>query len=163
VRQDLQPGNRFPEMELPDHAGNRRRLSELPGGDPLLLHFARGYFCQGAGVLRRLAAFQSEVEVAYTRTVTVTTEPSEIQAAFMGVSARPSRPTDPWGSSACGRCGGGDVVDVEQDLVAPLLVPHLVAGVAGVLEDRARVTAGMPGSRLEAHPSWRHPGCRRNQ
>jgi hypothetical protein len=29
MRQDLQPGNRFPEMELPDHAGNRRRLSEL--------------------------------------------------------------------------------------------------------------------------------------
>ena len=32
---------------------------------------------------------------------------------------------------------GGDVVDVQQDLVAALLVPHLVAGVAGVLQDGA--------------------------
>jgi len=28
-----------------------------------------------------------------------------------------------------------DVVDVDEDLVASLLVPHLVAGVARVLED----------------------------
>jgi peroxiredoxin len=83
MRQDLRPGNRFPEMELPDHAGNRRRLSELPGGDPLLLQFARGYFCpKEREFFRQLAAFQSEVEVAYTRMVTVTTEPPELQAAF---------------------------------------------------------------------------------
>jgi peroxiredoxin len=90
MRADLQPGNRFPEMELSDHAGNRRRLSELPGGDPLLLQFARGYFCpKEREFFRRLAAFQSEVEVAYTRMVTVTTEPLEIQAAFRaGLGAR---------------------------------------------------------------------------
>lgn len=90
MRQDLQPGSRFPEMELPDHAGNRRRLSELPGGDPLLLQFARGYFCpKEREFFRQLAAFQSEVEVAYTRMVTVTTEPPEIQAAFRaGLDAR---------------------------------------------------------------------------
>jgi peroxiredoxin len=90
MRADLQPGNRFPEMELSDHAGNRRRLSELPGGDPLLLQFARGYFCpKEREFFRRLAAFQSEVEVAYTRMVTVTTEPPEIQAAFRaGLGAR---------------------------------------------------------------------------
>jgi len=28
-----------------------------------------------------------------------------------------------------------DVVDVDEDLVAALLVPHLVPGVAGVLQD----------------------------
>jgi peroxiredoxin len=90
MRQDLRPGNRFPEMELSDHAGNRRRLSELPGGDPLLLQFARGYFCpKEREFFRQLAAFQSEVEVAYTRMVTVTTEPPEIQAAFRaGLDAR---------------------------------------------------------------------------
>jgi peroxiredoxin len=90
MRQDLQPGNRFPEIELPDHAGNRRRLSKLPGGDPLLLQFARGYFCpKEREFFRQLAAFQSEVEVAYTRMVTVTTEPPEIQAAFRaGLDAR---------------------------------------------------------------------------
>lgn len=90
MHQDLRPGNRFPEMELPDHAGNRRRLSELPGSDPLLLQFARGYFCpKEREFFRQLAAFQSEVEVAYTRMVTVTTEPPEIQAAFRaGLGAR---------------------------------------------------------------------------
>jgi peroxiredoxin len=90
MRQDLQPGNRFPELELPDHAGNQRRLSELPGGDPLLLQFARGYFCpKERQFFRQLAAFQSQVEVAYTRMVTVTTEPPEVQAAFRaGLDAR---------------------------------------------------------------------------
>jgi len=41
---DLSPGNRFPDMELPDHAGSQRRLSELAGGVPLVLTFYRGWW-----------------------------------------------------------------------------------------------------------------------
>jgi len=42
---DLSPGNRFPNVDLPDHAGNERRLSELAGGgDPLMLNFYRGWW-----------------------------------------------------------------------------------------------------------------------
>jgi AhpC/TSA family len=41
---DLSPGNRFPDLELADHAGNQRRLSELTGGDPLILNFYRGWW-----------------------------------------------------------------------------------------------------------------------
>lgn len=39
-------GSGFPHVELADHAvGNRRRLSELIGGDPGLVNFVRGYWC----------------------------------------------------------------------------------------------------------------------
>jgi peroxiredoxin len=41
---ELVPGNRFPDVELPDHSGQRRRLSELGGGNPLLLNFYRGWW-----------------------------------------------------------------------------------------------------------------------
>jgi hypothetical protein len=39
------PGQRFPDIELPDHYGSPRRLSELAGSDPLLLQFYRGFWC----------------------------------------------------------------------------------------------------------------------
>ena len=38
---DLGPGNRFLEIELPDHSGHQRRLLELAGGDPLMLSTRR--------------------------------------------------------------------------------------------------------------------------
>lgn len=41
---ELTPGNRFPDVELPDHSGHQRRLSELAGGDPLALNFYRGWW-----------------------------------------------------------------------------------------------------------------------
>lgn len=42
---DLAPGHTVPDLCLVDHVGNERRLSELVGGDPLLLHFYRGWWC----------------------------------------------------------------------------------------------------------------------
>jgi len=41
---ELTPGKPFPDVELPDHGGHKRRLSELAGGDPLLLNFYRGWW-----------------------------------------------------------------------------------------------------------------------
>jgi peroxiredoxin len=41
---DLTPGNRFPDLELPDYGGNQRRLAELAGGEPLMLNFYRGWW-----------------------------------------------------------------------------------------------------------------------
>lgn len=32
MRLDLAPGNRFPDVELPDDSGHYRKLSELAGG-----------------------------------------------------------------------------------------------------------------------------------
>ena len=41
----LDPGARFPDFRLSNHAGNERRLSDLVGGDPTVLQFFRGWWC----------------------------------------------------------------------------------------------------------------------
>lgn len=90
MRNDLVPGGRFPDLELPDHSGSRRSLSELVGGDPVLLHFYRGWFCpKERAFFARLISFQDEAGVAYTRMISVSVEPPEVQAAFRaGLDAR---------------------------------------------------------------------------
>jgi peroxiredoxin len=65
-RAELVPGARFPDLELPDHTGSPRRLSELVAGDPALLHFYRGWWCpKERAFLRGLVALQAEAEVAH--------------------------------------------------------------------------------------------------
>ena len=83
-------GRVFPDLALPDHAGRQRSLSELAAGDPLVLHFYRGWWCpKEQAFFRRLIAFQDEVEVAYTSIVSVSVDPPEVEAAFRaGVGAR---------------------------------------------------------------------------
>jgi peroxiredoxin len=44
MRADLAPHNRFPDLRLPDHSGHERHLSELAGGDPVILNFYRGWW-----------------------------------------------------------------------------------------------------------------------
>lgn len=41
---ELVPGRRFPDLDLPDHTGHVRRLSELAGGDPVAINFYRGWW-----------------------------------------------------------------------------------------------------------------------
>jgi len=45
MRSDIVPGAVFPDYELSDHRGKHRTLSELQGGDPLVLVLSRGGFC----------------------------------------------------------------------------------------------------------------------
>jgi peroxiredoxin len=45
MRGDIRLGALFPDYELTDHAGTRRRLSELQGNDPMILILSRGHFC----------------------------------------------------------------------------------------------------------------------
>src|SRR5580692_9764409 len=59
MRYDLVSGNVFPDYQLPDHTGEPRRLSELQGGDPLILE---------------LAAFYPKIAVAYTQIATISTD-----------------------------------------------------------------------------------------
>lgn len=84
------PGGQFWDLHLPDHSGNPRRLSELAAGDPLLLHFYRGFWCpKEQAFFRRLVQLQDEAEVAYTRFVSVSVDPPEVAAAFRaGLGAR---------------------------------------------------------------------------
>ncbi len=38
----LKPGDAFPSISLPDHTGQETSISELAGGQPLILTFYRG-------------------------------------------------------------------------------------------------------------------------
>jgi peroxiredoxin len=85
------PGESFPDLVLPDHNGNARRLSDLAGDDPLLVNFYRGFWCPKEQVFFRrvLAPLHEEAEVAYTRFVSVSVDPPPVEAAFRaGIGAR---------------------------------------------------------------------------
>ena len=86
----LTPGVAFPDLDLPDHSGRPRLLSEIAGGDPLVLLTSRGWFCpKEQRHLREMAALQDEFEVAYARIVVVSIDPPAEQAAFRaGLGAR---------------------------------------------------------------------------
>jgi hypothetical protein len=45
MRADIVAGAVFPDYELTDHAGKRRKLSDLQGPDPMILVLSRGGFC----------------------------------------------------------------------------------------------------------------------
>jgi len=86
----LVPGRAFPDLELPDHSGVTRTLSELAEGDPVVLTFFRGWWCpKEQAFFRGLARLQDEVEVAYTRMVSVSIDAPGEQSAFRaGLGAR---------------------------------------------------------------------------
>ena len=86
----LEPGVAFPDLDLPDHSGRPRLLSEIAGGDPLVLLTSRGWFCpKEQRHLREITRLQDEFEVAYTRIVVVSVDPPAEQAAFRaGLGAR---------------------------------------------------------------------------
>lgn len=89
-REALAAGAAFPDLELPDHAGNQRRLVELAAADPLLLQFYRGWWCpKEQAFFRRIVRLQDEAEVAYTRFVSVSVDAPPVAAAFRaGLGAR---------------------------------------------------------------------------
>ena len=75
MRPDMIPGAIFPDYELTDHRGQRRTLSELQRGDPLVLVLSRGGFCpkerrQHEGLLQ----IHREMRVGYCQLVTISTD-----------------------------------------------------------------------------------------
>jgi peroxiredoxin len=80
----LAPGTRLPDLTLPDSDGHPRRLLDLPGGDPLVLHLHRGWFCPKDRTYLRevLVPLSRELAVAYARVVSVSVEPPAVQAAY---------------------------------------------------------------------------------
>ena len=86
----IAPGDTVPDFELRDHAGNQRSLSELIAGDPTVLQFYRGFWCpKEQAFFRGLVRLQDEAEVAYTRFVSVSVDPPEVEAALRaGLGAR---------------------------------------------------------------------------
>ena len=75
MRADIVPGAVLSDYTLTDHRGRRRTLSELQGGDPMVLVLSRGGFCpkerrQHQGLLQ----LHREMLVGYCRLVTLSTD-----------------------------------------------------------------------------------------
>ena len=75
MRADIVPGAVFPDYELTDHTGKRRKLSDLQGPDPMIVVLGRGGFCpKDRRQAERLVELHHEMEVGYCRLVTITTD-----------------------------------------------------------------------------------------
>jgi peroxiredoxin len=117
---DLSPGAVFPDVDLPDHTGRPRTLSELAVGDPVTLVTSRGWWCpKEQRYLREICRLQDEFEVAYARLVVISVDPPEVQSAFRaGLGARFTFLSDPergW----LERLGLREVTDTVHDPYRP--------------------------------------------
>ena len=75
MRPDIVPVGLFPDYELRDHSGARRKLSELQRADPMVLVISRGAFCpKDREQHRLLVQMEPELKVAYTKIVTISTD-----------------------------------------------------------------------------------------
>jgi peroxiredoxin len=75
MRDDIIPGAVFPDYELSDHTGKRRKLSALQGSDPMVLMLSRGGYCpKERRQLEGLLQLHREMEVGYCRLVTISTD-----------------------------------------------------------------------------------------
>ena len=75
MRADIKVGGTFPDYELTDHTGQRRKLSELQGDDPMILVLSRGHYCpKDRRQLRNMVEFYPELKVGYSKIVTISTD-----------------------------------------------------------------------------------------
>lgn len=75
MRSDIVPGAAFPDFELSDQTGKRRKLSELQGDDPMIVVLARGGYCpKDRRQHEGLVQLHRELEVGYCRLVTISTD-----------------------------------------------------------------------------------------
>src|SRR5579862_9720810 len=75
MRSDIVPGGLFPDYELRDHSGTKRKLSALQGADPMVLVLSRGAYCpKDREQHRLLVQMEPELKVAYTKIVTISTD-----------------------------------------------------------------------------------------
>jgi len=76
MRDDLRPGNKFPDIELPNHDKEVVKLSSLMRGFPTVVVFSRGYYCPKDR--RQLASYvehlQPELSVNYCKLVVVSVD-----------------------------------------------------------------------------------------
>jgi peroxiredoxin len=75
MKAGIQIGAAFPDYELSDHTGTKRRLSDLQGIDPMILVLSRGHYCpKDRRQHRHLVDFYPELKVGYARIVTISTD-----------------------------------------------------------------------------------------
>jgi peroxiredoxin len=83
MRDDLVPGNRFPDLRLPETTGKELSLSEIAEAQPLVLAFVRGWWCPKEQVrLRNLVALQDEIQREYGRIAAVTVDEPYVNGAL---------------------------------------------------------------------------------
>ena len=83
MRADLVPGNPFPDISLPEHTGRELSLSEIASSQPLVLCFARGWWCPKEQVrLANLVGLQEELQREYGRIAVVTVDEPYVNGAF---------------------------------------------------------------------------------
>jgi peroxiredoxin len=75
MRSDIAVGAGFPDYQLPDQDGVLRRLSDLQGANPMVLHLSRGGFDpKEHRFLRHLVDAYLDFRVAYTRVAVISTD-----------------------------------------------------------------------------------------
>jgi peroxiredoxin len=74
MRSDIVPSAVFPDYELSDQTGKRRKLSELQQQDPMIVVLSRGAYCpKDRRQHEGLVQLHREMEVGYCRLVTIST------------------------------------------------------------------------------------------
>src|SRR5207253_511615 len=147
MRPDIIPGAIFPDYELSDHTAKRRKLSELQGQHPMVLVLSRGGYCpRDRRQAEGLVQLHRELEVAYCRLVTVSTDNiTETNEYRSGVGAH-----WPFLSDA-GRVVQKDLDIAEYtDPVHNPMIPHVV-----VLEPGLIVTKSTTATGSSAGPPWK--------
>ena len=130
MRPDIVPGAVFRDYELPDHTAKRRKLSELQGQHPMVLVLSRGGFCpKDRRQAEGLVQLHREIEVAYCRLVTISTDNiSETNEFRSGVGAH-----WPFLSDA-GRVVQKDLDIAEYtDPIHNPMIPHVVVLEPGLI------------------------------
>lgn len=80
---ELGPGQRFPDISLPDHTGSELSLSAIADEHPLVLCFVRGWWCPKEQVrLRGLVEMQEEIQREYGRMAVVTVDEPYVNGAL---------------------------------------------------------------------------------
>jgi peroxiredoxin len=83
MREDLEPGNPFPDIRLPEHTGEVLALSEIAPQEPLVLAFVRGWWCPKEQIrLRGLVGMQDEIQREYGAIAVVTIDEPYANGAF---------------------------------------------------------------------------------
>ena len=75
MRSDIREGAIFPDYQLADQGGKERSLSELQGGNVMVLHLSRGSFDpKEHRFLGQLVDAYPDLRVGYTRLVVISTD-----------------------------------------------------------------------------------------
>ncbi len=83
MREDLVPGNAFPDLRLPETTGKELALSEIARAQPLVLAFVRGWWCPKEQVrLSNLVSLQDEVQREFGRIAVVTVDEPYVNGAL---------------------------------------------------------------------------------